>query len=239
MVSCIIIDDQEEAIEVLESHLKSKSEFELMNSFTDPLAALKYLEKNNIDLVFLDIQMPKLTGIEFLETLKAKNLKHLPQFIFVTGYSEYAVDGFEQGISDFLLKPVTFKRFNIAMDRFLQNFRNSNEESKLSLDYFFADNEGLKVKIRFSEIVYVESAGNYISIFKTNERLTILQSLTGLETMLDKQSFIRTHKSYIVNINCIESARGTELFVKYQSNLKSVPISVTYKEKVFKRLGIN
>jgi two-component system, LytTR family, response regulator len=219
MINCIIIDDQKEAIEVIESHLKSKIEFSLNASFIKPLEALSYLEKNEIDLVFIDIQMP-------------------PKFIFVTGFSNYAIDGFEQGVVDFLLKPVTFKRFNIAMDRFIAQWNEKPSASSPQTDYFFVEVQGQKQKIKFADITYIESAGNYITIFKSDERLTIYQSLYSIKSILDSQNFMQVHKSYIINLNHIESVKGLDLFVKYKSETQSVPMSNTYKDQILKRLGI-
>jgi two-component system, LytTR family, response regulator len=238
MINCIIIDDQKEAIEVIESHLKSKIEFSLNASFIKPLEALSYLEKNEIDLVFIDIQMPQLTGIEFIETLRLKGINFMPKFIFVTGFSNYAIDGFEQGVVDFLLKPVTFKRFNIAMDRFIAQWNEKPSASSPQTDYFFVEVQGQKQKIKFADITYIESAGNYITIFKSDERLTIYQSLYSIKSILDSQNFMQVHKSYIINLNHIESVKGLDLFVKYKSETQSVPMSNTYKDQILKRLGI-
>ena len=121
MISCIIVDDQIEAIEIIESHVKHKVELTLVKAFTNPLEALSFVEKNKIDLVFIDVQMPHLNGLDFIESLRVKKGSDIPKFILTTGYDEYALSGFEQGAVDYLLKPIGFKRFNIAIDRIIAN----------------------------------------------------------------------------------------------------------------------
>ena len=105
MISCIVIDDQAEAVEIIVDHVKQKQELQLVKTFTNPLEAMQFVESNKIDLIFIDIQMPNLNGLDFIEMLRAKNGINIPKFIFTTGYNEYALSGFEQGVSDYLLKP--------------------------------------------------------------------------------------------------------------------------------------
>jgi two-component system, LytTR family, response regulator len=238
MISTLIIDDQIDAIEVLSRHVIAHERLELKTTFTNPIEALKYLEHNSIDLVFIDVQMPDLSGIEFLEMVSQNNNVNLPHFIFVTGYANYALEGFELGVVDFLLKPVTFKRFNIAINRYISIFGDKKRNNTKMPDFFFAELVGLKQKIKFSEIICIEGAGNYISVFRENDRLTLYQSLSSLRSLLDPKEFMQVHKSYVVNINSVEFIRGNDLYIMHKSKEMKIPMSITYKSEVLKRLGI-
>ncbi len=238
MITCIIIDDQKEAVEVIESHLKSKKELVLKATFQNPIEGLDYLERNSIDLVFIDVQMPQLSGIEFIETLRLRKTNYFPQFIMVTGVANYAIDGFEQGVVDFLLKPVTFKRFNIAIDRFIAAFQITKAKPTVRNDFFFAEIEGKKIRINFDEIVFIESAGNYVNVYKKDSRFIMYSSMTSILEELDPILFMRVQKSYVVSIKCIEAIKGAELFVQQGGESKAIPIGATYKESIVERLKL-
>lgn len=238
MITCIVIDDQEEAIEVLTDHIQKKQELYLEGKFTNPLEAISFLENKKVDIVFIDVQMPHLNGLEFIEILRAKKGSDVPKFILTTGFNEYALSGFEYGVSDYLMKPVGFKRFNIAIDRLLIGLKNNNSTTEAAKDFFFADFDGKKVKINMKDIVYIESSGNYITIFGNNLKLLLYKSMSSIQEILDPDIFIRCHKSFVVSINFLEAVRGNELALKFGNITKYIAIGATFKDAVLKKLRI-
>jgi two-component system, LytTR family, response regulator len=240
MISCIIIDDQEEAINVLKIHIKAKDNIDLKATFSNPVDALNFLEKNEIDLVFVDIEMPIMNGLELIETIQAKRDIKLPKFILTTGYDAYALKSYQYGVIDYLMKPVTFKLLTAAVDKYLDiapsdaGLSNTVENS-----FFFADVEGKKTRIDTTDIIYIESGGNYVSLFKSDKRLLIYKSMGDLETLLPKQQFCRVHKSYIVAIAKIDVVSQLELEISYQGNKIIIPVGRTYREALKKRLHLD
>ena len=238
MITCIIIDDQEEAIGIIADHVANKQELKLVKTFTNPLEAMQFVEKNKIDLVFIDIQMPHLNGLDFIETLRSKNGANIPKFIFTTGYNEYALSGFEHGVSDYLLKPIGFKRFNIAIDRLLSNWVKPVTSATPTNDFFFADVDGKKMKINFKDVAYIESSGNYITVFGNNLKVLLYKSLSSIQEVLSPEDFVRVHKSYIVSIHYIDAIKGNEIFLKIDGKSKDIPIGATYKDAILAKLRI-
>lgn len=240
MVKCIVIDDQKDAIELLTHHIENRTDLELLESFTNPLKALTFLESNPVDLIFIDVQMPHLNGIEFIETMRDKYGNKLPHFILTTGFHEYALPGFEQGVADYLLKPIGSKRFKIAMDRFFsrrQQIEAIPVEKKN--DYFFADNNGKKQKINFKDVAYFESAGNYVIIYGDNNlKSVVYTSMNGMQDIVPTDNFIRVHKSYIISIDHIIAIKGNELIMNKSGAEVLIPIGVTHKAATLKRLKV-
>ncbi len=240
MIKCIVIDDQKDAIELLTDHINERNELELLQAFNNPLKALEFLENNKVDLIFIDVQMPHLTGLEFIETLRDKHGNGIPNIILTTGFDEYALPGFEHGVVDYLLKPIGNKRFKIAMDRFFSRklLQPSAAESKNS-NYFFADVNGKKQKINWNEVPYIESAGNYVIIYgENNLRVTQYTSMNALQEMVPVENFIRIHKSFIISIDHIHALKGNEITMKKGDEFIHLPIGVTYKSTTLKRLKI-
>ena len=149
MINCIVVDDQQEAIDVIVEHAKRIPQIVVTKTFTDSIEALHFLESNKIDLVFLDVDMPNLNGIELIESYKAKIGSTSAKFIFTTGYPDYAISGFEKGVIHYLLKPIVFKRLKEAVERFLENTKNiqSNDAIGGNKDYFFVESDGSKLKL--------------------------------------------------------------------------------------------
>jgi two-component system, LytTR family, response regulator len=239
MIQCIIIDDRQEAIDIVISHLESKPEIHLVKIFTNPILGLDFIINNTVDLVFLDIDMPQLSGIELIESLKEKNGFKLPDFILTTGHQEFALKGFEYGVIDYILKPVSFKRFNIAVDRYLNAKATKTIESKGDDGFFFGESEGKKIRIDIEDIIYIEGSGNYISLYKKDRRLVLLRTLNEMEKMLDSNAFMRIHKSYIVAIKKIDAVTNNEAHIKYKDENIILPIGRTFKEEFMKRLKLS
>ncbi len=238
MFTCIIVDDQTEAVDLIKDHVLKIPTLSLLLSTTDPLEALTFLENNKPDIIFLDIEMPDITGIAFIENVKSRWGNNMPKFVFTTGYSNYALNGYEQGVVDYLLKPVSFIRFKKCVDRIIDDL-NKQTKNFEKPDYFFVDDDGKKLKINFDNIIYVEGAGNYIIIVTPESKKIIYKSMNAIQDILPSDRFIRVHKSYIVAANRILAIRGNQITLDIKSPDKVIPIGITYKENVLKKLGIN
>ena len=226
---CLIIDDEELARELIETHLSQLNGFELIASCQSAIEGNSLLKEHKIDLLFLDIEMPVLKGTDFF-----KNLIHKPKVIFTTAYRDYAIEGFELNAVDYLLKPITFARFFNAIEKFkdLQH-KVENEVNPIPLNnknnHIFVSKNRKKIKLIFDEILYVESLKDYIKIHLTNESHTIKFSISAFEKELD-QRFVRIHRSYIVNQNKITA------FTKNDVEIGDIeiPIGDNYKENLNK-----
>lgn len=239
MINCIIIDDQQEATDVIQDHLKRITQINLKKVFTDPIEGLKYLENNQIDLVFLDIEMPNLNGLEFIESLKEVNGKNIPKFIFTTGYHKYALSGFDHGAIDFLVKPIGFKRFNISMEKFMDYIKNPiAQNSILNKDYFFVELDGAKFKIQYNNIAYIESDRNYIHIVEEKTVRKICKPMHYIENLLkNHDNFIRVHKSFIISDRFVEIIKGNDIVMNVNGTKKTISIGRTYKDNVLKKFS--
>ena len=193
-IKCIVVDDEPLAVSLLGSYVEKIPFFELVFSTENPIEALEYIRKNEADLIFLDIQMSELTGINFMKIVGDK-LK----YILTTAYSEYALEGYEHNVIDYLLKPISFDRFQKSALKAQERFP-TNETSANS--YFFVKSSGQQHKINFDEILYVESIKDYVSIKTENQEYIVLDTLKSLERQLSDR-FTRIHKSFIVNVDKI------------------------------------
>jgi DNA-binding LytR/AlgR family response regulator len=239
MITCIIVDDQKEAIGVIQDHLKKFPEIKTINFFTDSLEALVFLEKNQkIDLVFLDIEMPNLNGLDFIESLRQKYGKQIPKFIFTTGYHKYALSGYEKGVVDFLIKPIGFTRFKMSIDRIIDNWKDPVALGKIGFkEQFYIEVDGIKIKMNYENIMYVESDRNCVHIFDRKGKKTVYQTMQSIEELLSNDDrFVRVHKSYIVSESFVESIKGNDIVMDLNGTIKTIPIGRTYKEAALKKL---
>ncbi|MBO6523190.1 MAG: response regulator transcription factor [Balneolaceae bacterium] len=232
-LTCYIIDDEPLAIEVIESHVSKIDGLEVKATFQNAIKAFQELRNNSVDVLFLDIQMPKLTGIEFLRTLK-----NPPKVIFTTAYREYALEGFDLDVIDYLLKPVSFERFLKAVNKVFDvlapqastpAYSDSNEEHH----YVFVPSDKKNVKICLDEILYIESKRDYILIKTENKQVSTYQTITYMEDRLPGDQFLRVHRSFIINLKKIESWSKNEV----ELSEATIPIGRTYKREALKRLG--
>ncbi len=201
-IKCIIIEDEPLAVKVLADYISQIPFLELQGTFKDAILATDYLRQNNTNLIFLDIHLPKLKGMAFLKTLT-----QAPAVIITTAYHQYAVEGFDLNVTDYLLKPFAFERFLIAVNKVktMQSTKqelNKNEQAK---DFIFLSAERKKVKILFSEIVYIESQREYIKIVTIKKEYVSKLSTHEIEAVLPASLFKRIHRSFIVSLNKIES----------------------------------
>ncbi len=228
----LIVDDEPLAREILESHLESLDQFELVASCQNAIEANDILQKESIDLMFLDIQMPKITGMEFL-----KSLTNPPEVIMTTAYSDYAVEGFNLNVIDYLLKPISLERLMQATNKFIakQGSTKFGEED----DFFFVKADKKMIKIHFNDILYIEGLKDYVIIKKNDSRVITLQTMKSLEAKLPDSIFMRIHRSYIVNINKINAIFGSMVEIQEGGKPKNIPVGKNYKDLLHDLIDAN
>lgn len=235
--NCLIVDDEQLARKLLESYVAKIPYLVLKKSCKNALEASEYLQNGTIDLMFLDIQMPDLTGIEFLQTLNVK-----PLVIFTTAYKEFALDGYTLDVIDYMLKPISFERFiqgtNKALEQIkliktaLQTHNTQKTDEYYKNGYIQLKSNHKIYKIKYHDIKYIEGLKEYVTFYMPDKKIVVLESLKKLEGTLPKNQFVRVHKSYIVNIEKIDSLYGSQLEI----GDKYIPIGKMYLEKVKKEL---
>ncbi len=224
--SCLVVDDEPLARELIETYLEKLPNFTLVASCKSALEASSVLAETKIDLLFLDIEMPQLKGIDFF-----KNLTYKPEVIFTTAYRDYALDGFELNAVDYLLKPIFFERFFSAIQKFLKQQKtetpSNTNESKENREFTYVNKAKKQIRVLFDEVLYIESFKDYIKIHFTNETLTVKESISNFEKRLDNR-FVRIHRSYIVNKTKITA------FTKHDLEIGSIeiPIGNSYKHNM-------
>lgn len=248
-IKCIIVDDEKLARTLLENYIQKLPQLELIQQCKNPLEALECLQSHEIDLMFLDIQMPDLTGIEFLQTLQKK-----PVVIFTTAYAEYAMEGYQLDVIDYLLKPFSFNRFvqgvNKATEQVqLKRGQGSGTQTVVpapvattaplptdSKEHVIIKAEHKTFKVKLTDIIYIKSVGEYVTYHTQNSglpaQIMTLQSLRKLEDVLPASQFIRIHRSYIVAIDRVKVLEGNELVIDDER----LPIGKTYREVVVKKI---
>ena len=231
-IKCIIVDDEPLAIRLLESHIEKLPEISIIAKCENAMQAMAVIQKEEADLILLDIQMPELTGLEFLQAMQ-----NPPQVIFTTAYRNYAIDAFEFDVVDYLLKPISFERFVKAINKFyLRTNRNPKVvpgNNKLSESKFIYIKKNKTVfKILIDEIKFIKSIKDYIKIHTTNEDHMTKQMIGKLESLLPDSDFIRVHNSYIVNIQHIDSISPNYIGIKEEK----IPIGRSFKNYVLKKL---
>jgi len=224
-IKCIIIEDEPLAVKVLSDYILQVPFLELRGTFKDAILATDFLRDNTIDLIFLDIHLPKLKGMAFLKTLT-----HPPAVIITTAYHQYAVEGFNLNVTDYLLKPFEFERFLVAVNKVRTAKRELQEtnDSKDIKEYLFLNVQKKKMKILFSEIVYIESQREYIKIVTTKKEYLSKMSTHEIEDLLPTQLFRRIHRSFIISISRIESYTSELVEV----NGVSIPIGRGYRDVI-------
>lgn len=228
--SCIIIDDEKPARVLLETYVNKIKQLELLGSFSNALEAADFLSNNKVDIILSDIQMPDLTGIEFV-----KSLTHKPKIIFTTAYQNYALDGFELSVTDYLLKPIRFDRFLNAINKALDLITLEKDHGKTPLlDSTLTIKADHKIhRVKLQDIVYIEGLKEYVRYHTIDQKIISLESLKKLEETLPKASFTRIHKSFIVNNNSVKSIYGNQIEIAG----KYIPIGKTYRDTVIEALA--
>ena len=230
-IQCIIIDDEPLARKGLKEYISDVDFLSSAGEFDTPLKATQVLSEGNIQLVFLDIQMPKITGLEFF-----KSLHHAPPVIFTTAYPQYALEGFELNALDYLVKPISFERFLKAALRVKEYYevrqKNMVEVSGEREGYFYVKVDTRLVKVFYEEILFVEALQNYVAIHTTTRKLITYLTFKSIEDYLPSASFIRTHKSFIVAAARIDNIEGSNIRIGDHH----IPISRSSKEEVMEKL---
>ncbi|MEO5564837.1 MAG: LytTR family DNA-binding domain-containing protein [Chitinophagaceae bacterium] len=226
MINCLLIDDEPLALQLLEDYVNKIPYLSLAGKFEEPMQALSLLESRQVDLLFLDIKMPDISGIEFFRSLSYK-----PEVIFTTAYSEYAIDGFELKAMDYLLKPISFEKFLASCNRVRDYIEFRNTRPQKEKDYFFINAAHKLHKIFYDDILYLEGLKDYTKIHLASSvsPLIILHSLKYFEDLLEQSEFIRIHRSYIISIRkVITVSRKSVMIQSYE-----LPVSDNYREGFF------
>lgn len=241
-INCLIVDDEELARNLVENYANRIPHLNVGGKCAEPFEAIQFLQEQHVDIIFLDIQMPNLTGIEFLASLSKP-----PLIIFTTAYKEYALKSYELNVVDYLLKPFRFERFLQAVNKATKiiiyenqlttpipvTTSHENQKTKQhEKEYILVKSEFKIFRILYSNIIYIESMKEYVAYYTPKGRTLSLGSLKKLELDLPKDMFIRIHKSYIVNINYISALEGNRLHVVD----KKLPIGSSYKDEVLKKI---
>jgi two-component system, LytTR family, response regulator len=226
VINCLLIDDEPLALQLLEDYVNKTPYLSLAGKFEEPMQALSLLESRQVDLLFLDIKMPDITGIEFFRSLVYK-----PDVIFTTAYSEYAMDGFELKAMDYLLKPISFEKFLAACNRVRDYIEYKNTRLTKEKDYFFINAAHKLHKIFYDDILYLEGLKDYTKIHLASSAspLIILHSLKYFEDLLEQSEFIRIHRSYIISIRKLITVSRKSVMIQSHE----LPVSDNYRDSFF------
>ena len=239
-LNVIIVDDEPLAIDIMKSHVEKVPQLNLVKSCSNAFEANEAINSNPIDLIFLDIQMPQLTGIDFLKTLAKP-----PMVIFTTAYSNYAIEGFELDAVDYLLKPISFERFLKSVNRAIdEHSKTTNIESGSTTapqaDFIFIKADKKLIKVKYDDILYIEGLKDYVIIrLKDGSRVITLQTMKSLESKLPADKFKRIHRSYIVGILKIEALVGNMVEVKEKGQTKHLPVGKNYRDELLALVNKN
>jgi len=230
-MNCIAIDDEPKALDVIERYCQKSDLVDLKASFREPVKAIEFLNKEKIDLIFLDINMPDITGIQLIQTLVTK-----PMVIFTTAYSNYAVESYNLNAIDYLLKPITFERFLAAVNKAsnlipLQN-KSAAKEDEAGTVFIKSGPHTYQVKI--SDILYLEKDGNYITVHLKDKQILIRENMGDIFDLVPAADFVRVHKSFVVAIKHIAMIEVHQLII----NSEKIPIGSTYRDSLRSRLGL-
>lgn len=240
MINTIIVDDEPLALDVLETYVEKMPDLHLVKRCNNAFEANEALKEYDIDLMFLDIQMPQLTGIDFLKTLTDP-----PLVIFTTAYSNYAIEGFELNATDYLLKPISLERFIKAVNKAVEQIELRRKETAAVVDmnspedFTFVKADKKYVKVKYSEVLYIEGLKDYVIIRTETGRVITLQTMKSLEKKLPQKIFRRIHRSYIVNIDQIKAVLGNMVEVIEKGKPKHLPIGKNYRDELLALVNQN
>ena len=229
-IRCLVLDDEPLAIALLKDYISKITFLELVDATTDALSAIDKIKNNEIDLIFLDIQMPDIDGIQFMKIIQNKC-----KVILTTAYEKYAIEGYKHSVIDYLLKPISFNVFYesaLKAKEHFRNFENKIVEKQNSTDqknFFFVKTNGKNVMVQHTEIVFIEGLKDYILIHLQNQKLVVLENLKDIEEKLPSKDFKRIHRSFIIRTDKIIAVEGNQILLKD----KVIPIGETYKKDFF------
>ena len=231
MIKCIIVEDELLAQQVIQSHLEKVDGFELAGVCSNALEAKEVLNTKEVDLIFLDIQLPGMTGLNFL-----RSLQNPPLIVLTTAYAEYALESYEFNVIDYLLKPVSFERFSKTINKIVEGrlfAQPARESTTIDRNHIFIKSNSKFFKVNFSEIIFIESMKDYLKIHTPEYKLVTHQTMNEMEKLLISKQFIRVHKSYIVAVPYIRSIYGNSIEVEKTT----IPIGSSYKDNVMNLVG--
>jgi len=231
MITCIAVDDEPKALEVIERYCRKTSLVDLRATFREPVKAIEFLNREKVDLIFLDINMPDISGIQLIQTLSAR-----PMIIFTTAYSHYAVESYDLNAIDYLLKPITFERFLAAVNKAETLFAMKTKaivKNDVSETVFIKSGPQTH-HLKISDILYLQKDGNYITIILKDKKILIRENMTDIFDIVPQEAFVRVHKSFVVAIRHISMIEVHQLVI----NNEKIPIGSTYREPLRVRLGL-
>lgn len=234
LINCIAIDDEPPALRQMKEYISRIPYLDLKATFNNAIDSMNFVKENPVDLIFLDIQMDKLTGIQFLKLLKDK-----PKIILTTAYDSYALEAFDLDVDDYILKPISFERFYKSTEKIYDNIQKEKQASKSlttstteARDYFFVKTGFRVERIDFQDIFYIEGLKEYLAIYTPEKKILTLQSFDNILRNLPEKNFIRVHKSFIVALSKIENIEKNHILIKE----KRIPIGARYRKDFFNYL---
>lgn len=233
-IKCIVVDDEPLSVELLSDYIQKCSFLELEYATTDPLAALSFVSRSKVDLIFLDVQMKELNGLQFIKLLNGKSL-----VILITAYPDYALQGYEMNVVDYLLKPILFERFlqaaqkTIPLIASLVNAKNTDAINENKEEAIFVRSNYKIIKVWIKDILFIEGRKEYVAIHTDQAKILSLQTMIKIEKMLSDHQFIRVHRSYIIAMNKIDTIEHNCIFI----HNKTIPIGETYRTHFFEILS--
>jgi DNA-binding LytR/AlgR family response regulator len=227
ILNCLIVDDEPLSQEVITDYVSICPELNLKGICKDALEAGEFMKNEQIDLLFLDINMPRLSGIGFV-----KSLKETPLFVFITAYPEHAIAGFDVDAVDYLLKPVSFERFRLAVNRVAERF-SLKEISNTGVQHIMVRADKKNYKVDFTELLYLEAQGDYVKFVTTERSIMVHGTLREFIAQLPEKQFVQIHKSYVISLTKIDYVEGNTVKV----GTHKLPVSLSFKEEFLKKLG--
>jgi len=239
-IKCLLVDDEPPAIALMQQYVGMVDQLELVDSVYSAIKAFDILKDTHIDLMFLDIQMPQLTGTDFLKTLS-----NPPLVIFTTAYANYAIEGFELNAIDYLLKPISLERFMKAVNKAVEQIELQRKDNAATItasddpNFIFVKADKKLIKVSYDDIIYIEGLKDYVIIRQDTGRIITLQTMKSLEEKLPKGIFKRIHRSYIVNMNKINAVVGNMIEVKEKGQAKHLPVGKNYRDDLLNIINKN
>ena len=233
----IVVDDDQLSRKVIEEFIKRTESLTLVNSFSNAVDAINQLQKNkdSVDLIFLDVEMPEMSGIEFL-----KSIQSAPQVIIISAKEHYALEAFEYDVTDYILKPISYTRFFKAVSKVQKRVKLQEGVSSFSdsSDEIFIKKNSAFIRLKYNDILFVEALENYVIVTTFNEKFTIHFTMKSILNRLPDRKFKRVHRSYIVNINIIKGIEDNSIIIELEDGKKLIPIGKSYKEKLMKEINL-
>jgi DNA-binding LytR/AlgR family response regulator len=228
-IKCLIVDDDDLSRGILEDLVNDTDRFDLIKSCGDSIDAFNFLKDNVVDVVFLDVEMPKMDGLELLE-----NLNKLPQIILVTSHAKYAVESYEHDVTDFIQKPITYSRFLKSVNKIIERYEDKQVKTSSKNRTIFIKSDSKFIQINIDEIFWIQAKGNYIQVYTSNGKFLVLSTMKDMRARLPDSEFIRVHRSFIVRIDKIQSIEDNYLVI----NNKQVIVGRSYKDRLDKKLNM-